>query len=112
MSDRRPAQPERGAGLRTCVTVPRVDHCLLPRLTSGAGLRLRSVTGHQLGLKRIDRGADTLGVLGGHLTEERKLPLDDSLGYSLHGLGVIREEPLLLLGGEEAKERAGLREVV
>jgi hypothetical protein len=73
---------------------------------------MRSVTGHRLGLKRLDRGADARGVLTVHLGEECKLPLDDGIGHSLHGCGVIREEPLLLLAGEQAKERAGLRKVV
>ena len=34
----------------TCVTVPSEERCLLPKLTSGAGIRMRSVTGHRLGL--------------------------------------------------------------
>ena len=58
---------------------------------------MRSVAGHRLGLKRIDRGADAVSVFGVDLGEECKLPLDDVLRHSLHGFGIVREEPLLLL---------------
>lgn len=65
-------------------------------LPSGEGLQKPSVTDHELWLKRIEGGTDAVGVLGIDLSEERELPLDDVFGYSLHCIGIVGEEPLLL----------------
>jgi hypothetical protein len=52
---------------------------------------MRSVTGHRLGLKCIDRGTDALGVLGVHLNKERKLAFDVFIRIQESSLGLTTQ---------------------